>query len=393
MTCPHTYYWVVLICLCLFPATIEAQDSLVVSGKQRPLRFSGQLSGWLQYTPDMRVDFSGCGRYIPQLNGKIPMKKEHLFDFEASANVYGSMNAELFSNADFDYKLKAYRIWARYSNQRMELRIGLQKINFGSAQMFRPLMWFDRIDSRDPLQLTDGVKALLWRYYFQNNANIWIWGLYGNNDLKGNELTAVRKNRPEAGGRIQLPIPKGEVALSYHYRTTDPEKLFFPWSPSPYEQIGEHKIGFDFKITAVAGFWLEASWTRLNKDLGIHTHQEMITAGTDYTFGIGNGLVATFEQSIFSYDQNAFEFAHNTTVSALSLLYSLNVFDHISLMTYRNWTDNTHYYFFTWEKRLNRLSFYVTGFWNPKTNSLPGQGSLNNRFADKGVHIMAVWNH
>ncbi|GAI27146.1 unnamed protein product, partial [marine sediment metagenome] len=46
-------------------------------------------------------------------------------------------------------------------------------------------MWFDRIDPRDPLQLTDGVYGLLLRQYFLNNANIWVWGLYGNDDLRG----------------------------------------------------------------------------------------------------------------------------------------------------------------------------------------------------------------
>ena len=68
----------------------------------------------------------------------------------------------------------------RYSSDQFELRLGLQKINFGSASMLRPLMWFDQMDPRDPLHLTDGVWGLLARYYFLNNANIWLWGLYGN---------------------------------------------------------------------------------------------------------------------------------------------------------------------------------------------------------------------
>jgi len=59
----------------------------------------------------------------------------------------------------------------------------LQKINFGSATLFRLLMWFDRIDPRDPLKLTDGVYGLLLRYYFHNNTNIWLWGLYSITNL------------------------------------------------------------------------------------------------------------------------------------------------------------------------------------------------------------------
>ena len=36
---------------------------------------------------------------------------------------------------------------------------------------------------------TNGVNALLGRYYFNNNANIWLWGLYGNEDPRGFDIT------------------------------------------------------------------------------------------------------------------------------------------------------------------------------------------------------------
>ncbi|MDR1585772.1 MAG: hypothetical protein LBS07_06360, partial [Prevotellaceae bacterium] len=103
----------------------------------------------------------------------------------------------------------------------MEVRLGLQKINFGSAQLFRPLMWFDAIDPRDPLQMTDGVWGGLFRYYFQNNANFWLWTLYGNDEVKGWETAPSAQSLPEIGGRVQLPLKQGEVALSYHLREAD----------------------------------------------------------------------------------------------------------------------------------------------------------------------------
>jgi len=82
-------------------------------------------------------------------------------------------------------------------------------------------MWFDQIDSRDPLQLTDDVWGLQARYYFPNIANIWLWGLYGNNERRGWEAVPVSKNIPEFGGRVQLPIPSGEIALSYNHRVAE----------------------------------------------------------------------------------------------------------------------------------------------------------------------------
>jgi len=110
---------------------------------------------------------------------------------------------------------KPYRFWARYSAKQVELRIGLQKINFGSASMLRPLMWFDQVDPRDPLMLTDGVWGILGRYYFLNNANIWLWGLYGNDNRKGWEIFNSQKTIPEFGGRLQIPVPKGESGFSF----------------------------------------------------------------------------------------------------------------------------------------------------------------------------------
>ena len=101
------------------------------------------------------------------------------FDAEVSGNMYGSGDIIPFSNeeaswdARWDGKVKLYRGWGRVSNDRAEVRVGLQKINFGSAMMLRPLMWFDSMDPRDPLQMTDGVWGAMGRYYFNNNANVW----------------------------------------------------------------------------------------------------------------------------------------------------------------------------------------------------------------------------
>ena len=76
--------------------------------------------------------------------------------------------------------------------------------------LLRPLMWFDRIDPNDPLQLTEGVYGLLLKYTFLNNANIWLWGLYGNDDPKGWEAVPTQRKSAEYGGRLQAPFLSGE---------------------------------------------------------------------------------------------------------------------------------------------------------------------------------------
>ena len=110
--------------------------------------------------------------------------------------------------------------------------------------LLRPIQWFNQIDPRDPLQLTNGVYAALGRYYFLNNANIWLWVLYGNEKTRGFDVLESNWKIPEIGTRIQYPIPKGEIALSYHYRTANSINQSFL---NPYEKIPEHRIGIDGK--------------------------------------------------------------------------------------------------------------------------------------------------
>lgn len=383
--------WIVVAFYC--PGFLFAQTDSLSIKEEKPLQYKGQLSGWMQYSPDIQNDFWLGGRYIPQLNYKIPFKKTHLVDIELSANIFGDMGAHLFDSVDFDGRIKPHRAWIRYSNSCTEIRLGLQKINFGSAQLFRPLMWFDRMDPRDPVQFTDGVWGLLWRYYFQNNTNIWLWGLHGNKNTKGWEILPTHKQYPEGGGRIQIPIPHGETALSYHFRIADATPLQHAGLATTDGEIRERRLGFDIRLDMTVGLWLEASWTAFNKNIGMYTNQEMITLGTDYTFGIGDGLTATFEQLIFSYDEKAFRFANATTFSGLLLSYPIGLSDNLSAIIYHDWTNGNPYFFINWQKQLDHIAFHVMGYWNPKTYNLPGQGLESNRFAGKGLKLMVVWNH
>ena len=319
------------------------------------------------------------------------MKNSQLIDFEYAANVYGNAEFDPFSDSDFNGKIKNYRAWARYSTRQFELRAGLQKINFGSASILRPLMWFDQVDPRDPLGLTDGVWGILGRYYFLNNANLWLWGLYGNNKPKGWEIASTTKNKIEFGGRLQMPLSIGEIALSYHQRKAD----FSEVSPefSTLNDIPESRIGFDTKLDVVVGLWLEASWVFKDAYLGMFKNQEIINIGTDYTFGVGNGLSATFEQLVMSYDQNAFAFENVTSFSLLNVSYPIGMFDNLSAIIYYNWTDKKAYNFINWQKQFNNITLYVMAYWNPKDYQIPTQNTEQTLFAGKGIQLMFVFNH
>lgn len=358
---------------------------------QDTLSLNGQVSVWGLYNGSNALPVYLGGRYIPQLNYTVLSKNENKIDFEASVNINGNVGFHPFDTLRSDGQIKPYRLWARYSTRQFEIRAGLQKINFGSASLLRPLMWFDEVDPRDPLKLTDGVWGVLGRYYFLNNANIWLWGLYGNKDPRGWEPAGTNNHFPEAGGRIQVPVPKGEAALTFHHRVADTRNLsgIIP----QYEKVAENKIGFDIRLDLVVGFWLEGSWTRKNKDLAMFTNQEILNAGIDYTFNAGNGIYLIFEQLLAAGDSEPFRFENTSSFSLLSLSYPVGLFDNISGIVYYDWKNRNSYNFINWQKQFRNISMYIMGYWNPDKYEIPAQGNGQNLFAGKGVQIMFVLNH
>lgn len=359
-----------------------AQDTLMVSG---------QLSAYTLLNSQNELPWWSGARYLPQINYERRMPKARLIDFEASANLFGQTGIKPFTSGDHSGNIKPYRAWARYSTPQFELRAGLQKINFGSASLLRPLMWFDQIDPRDPLKLTDGVWGVLARYYFLNNANIWLWGLYGNNNLKGWEAFSTRNDIPEFGGRIQLPVSKGEAALSYHHRTVGAGSLSD--SSAVFSKLAENRLGVDMRFDMEVGWWVEASWSAYQKNIGVYSNQETINAGLDYTFDFGNGLGVTYEQFLIAYDENPFAFSNTITFSLLSMSYPVGIFDNVSAIVYYDCTNNQVYNFLNWQRQSNQFTFHLIGYINPKQYNIPTQDTKNILYAGSGIQLMVALNH
>ena len=371
-----------IITLLVISSIAAGQDSLL---------FSGQLSSWLNASLDNELPLWGGVRYIPQLNYGLPAYKSGRFDTELSLNIYGNAGLRPFDSLSAAGKLKPYRAWIRYSSEQLEIRAGLQKINFGSASMLRPLMWFDQMDPRDPLQLTDGVLGVLGRYYFLNNANIWLWFLYGNNSQKGWEIIPTNKKIPEFGGRVQIPVGRGEAALSYHHRMADSRGM--EGEIDPYERIPENRIGLDARWDLKAGIWIESSLTHKSEPVGLLTNSLLINAGADYTFAAGNGIYIAFEQLFASASEELFTFSAASNYSLLSASYPIGLFDRLSAMIYYSWNDGNLYNFITWQKQLDNIIFYVMAYSNPDTYRLPARTTYENIFAGKGIQVMFVFNH
>ena len=357
---------------------------------QHAFAFKGEASAYGSYSPDNDLDLFFGGRYLPELNYGYTFENKSLLDFELSANVNGSVLFRPFDSSETDGAIKPYRVWARYSGQQYELRLGLQKINFGPAMMLRSLQWFDEMDPRDPLKFTTGVYGALARYYFLNNANVWIWGLYGNENPRGFESLKNNKDKPEFGGRLQLPVPKGEVALTYHHRSASSENV----ADMPlFEKIPENRYALDGKWDIGVGAWFEAVHINKSKDVGVLTNQSFLTLGIDYTFAIGNGLGVTLENMTSTYDQKAFAFENNATITATSISYPLGLFNNISTMLYYSWKSEDFSLFVSYEHQFQKFTGYIMAYYNPKSQQSMGSISYENSFSGPGIRLMLVYNH
>jgi len=369
-----------LVSILLSPGKVEAQS----------LGFRGQAIGWTTLNPAEPFQAQAGLRYIPELSFTLPAGK-YTFEGEFSANLWGS---GIYSgdSLEFDQELSPYRMWVKFSGDQFELRAGLQKINFGSAQMFRPLMWFDFIDPRDPLQLTDGVYGLLGRYYFLNNANIWLWGLYGDDKVKGWELIPSLKNSIEYGGRVQLPLYTGEVAATYHHRTADPTAVL-PDSISMGDQAAENRIALDAKVDLVVGLWTEMSLIHQDLSYSDQKYKTMLNVGTDYTFNLGNGLNLMAEGFTYLQGEQAFAKNEGFTFGLLSASYPINIIHNVSAMVFYDFANKDFYRFINWSVAYDRWSFYIMGFWNPESYNLYNVDPRTSLYGGWGFQLMAVFNH
>lgn len=353
--------------------------------------FKGQAIGWSTVNPADPFQFQGGLRYIPELSFTFPAGA-YSFDGEFSANLWASATTWAGDSINLDEHLSPYRMWLRFSGDQFELRAGLQKINFGSALLFRPLMWFDRIDPRDPLQLTDGVYGLLGRYYFLNNINIWVWGLYGNDKTKGWELFPSKKNSIEYGGRFQVPLFTGEIAASYHHRTANPQGVI-PDSIINGQTYQENRFAFDTKFDLLVGLWIEAAVIHQDLDFTDQKYKSMLNAGMDYTFNLGNGLNLMAETFGYLQGNQLFGADEKMFFGLISATYPLNIIHNVSAMLFYDFSNNEIYRFVNWSMTYDRWNFYLMGFWNPETYNLYNFENETNLYSGWGFQLMAVFNH
>lgn len=385
MTCRSRRLGLLACSLLLTPLILLSQE----------IDFRGQLSAVVGGNNVPEVTGRSSLRYIPSLFANVPAGKASTLDGELAVNMFGSATVVVNQHPVTDATLRLYRAWARYATPRFEVRAGLQKISFGSATLFRPLMWFDSIDPRDPLQLTEGVYALLGRYYFLTTANIWLWGILGEEKLKGWETIPTKKGSPEFGGRVQLPLFAGEAAVTYHHRTAE-LTLTIPAGPVPVQEtstIPEDRFGFDGKWDVGPGVWVESAVVRQNSDVVPYRWQEAVTLGMDYTFSVGNGLTLMGEYFLQSYTGKLLGSGPTAQMAGVTANYPVGLLDNVSAIFYYDLRNADPYTYLDWRRTYDSWTIDLILFANPDQPGFVAGLQQSLTMGGKGFVLLLAFNH
>ena len=370
---------------------LSAAVLLTDTAAAQSVSVQGQVSTWFTLN-DTDPSTPGVGvRYVPSLSLEHQLTDSRLLDGEVSLNAYGFGESPGWHDLDTTGRLKPYRVWARFKTSRFEARGGLQKINFGSALLLRPLRWFDSVDPRDPLQITEGVYGLLVREYLPRNYTVWAWGLYGNDHLKGLEVSPTRERTPEFGGRFQAPLAKGEIAFTTHHRRADLSKGLTTIVAGEDPTARESRYGLDGKWDIGVGIWFEGAAIRQTRPALPSVDSGALTLGADYTFGLGNGLHVLGEYFVQETSGDL-----STRFSAVSVNYPLGLLDSLSAILYVDTARSDVYRFINWQRTYDSWQFYFMGFWNPRQLAIFSQTATSvgrNPLSGRGIQIMAVFNH
>ena len=277
--------------------------------------------------------------YSYHINEELIFDLEHVFFFRENYNS----NVEL--------KSIPYRSWIRFSDNIFDIRIGMQKIAFGSALFLRPLAWFDSLDFRYTTGQTDGVESMRFILSPSNNLAIWFWCIQ--NDISNQSY----------GARMEISAVgflEGNWGFTY-YRDTESSPHFpYPILLNQFESnssnqninhnIGfseNHRFGLDYRYDGDFGFWLESCYNDFDK----YGNLSLLTFGADYTFPVLNGLLISSEIMFSKYSFRSSLDVFNTLalsdIEQYSVLYLSMPIDHINNFSFysimdwdRNITDN-----------------------------------------------------
>jgi hypothetical protein len=337
-------------------------------------------------------------RIIPEVQSGVRLNDRWTLDASLAGTASTSGRYLFSSKVSGETDTSLHRAWVRLASPHLEVRAGLQKISFGSSSLFRPLMWFDRVDARDPTQFSEGVYGLLARYVSSGNHSLWAWGLYGNDDARGWDSWGTESRKPEFGGRAQLALNRGEIGATYHHRrawvaaSVPQGASLAPASTAASMPAAapEDRIGLDAKFDVGPGVWFEAVYVRTDTDLVRRRWEPSVSLGMDYTFGAGNGLTLLAEHFILEPSVPRVAASSRVKLSAVTASYPLGPADSLAGVMYYEWSREDLFRFVEWRRTWDHWRLHVIGFWNPTRPSVFAVRGQTSALTGRGVELAVV---
>ena len=321
--------------------------------------------------PKLWSKYQSSISYIPTISFKKNVSNQSILDFEWGYQLQGNYSGDSL------YKTiqKPYRFWTRYSNEKLEVRLGLQKIIFGPTQILRPLSWFDSFDIKNPTNETYGVEALRIKWFSSNNNTFWSW-------LIKDDLDTI-----SYGGRYEFLSQLGEVGLTIH---NDPI--------NSYQIIGQtgipinkahNRMAIDYRYDGIIGFWNESTLIQSKK-----TQVILATFGADYTLPILNGVLVMIETMYASNKNNDQNKTEN--YSAFMANLPLGITHSAMYVSQFDWGQEKIYHYLRWSTKFNNYSLNWIFSLNPKRNQYNvSENMLPKSIAGfvTNIQFMLIYHH
>jgi len=305
--------------------------------------------------PTGQSAFESSLGYIPTLSLSRDLSDFSFIDFEWAVRFDRLYSGDsLLSNHE-----KNHRLWARYTSEKFEARLGLQKIVFGPSQILRSLSWFDTIDLKDPTNQTKGVDALRLKWFPNNSLSLWSWAIQNEQDTLS------------FGGRAEISSSIGEFGFTVH---SDPST------------IPKQRFALDFRHDGYIGSWLETALiTSENSDI------KLTTIGADYTLPILNRLLIMTESMFIKTSES-----ENQSFTAFMVILPLGMIHSVLFISQFDWKEEQSYNYLRWSATYDKFSLNLLLSQSPKRTdySIPAE-YLPKTVAGfgTGIQLMFIYNH
>ena len=305
--------------------------------------------------------------YIPTLSLKKEMPTQGLLDFEWGYRLQKDYSGDSLYNTIE----KPYRLWARYSNEKLEARLGLQKIIFGPTQILRPLSWFDTFDVKDPAGETNGVEAFRLKWFPSNNISVWSWFIQ-------NEL-----DTQSYGGRTEISSSFGEFGFTLHLDPSNSKKIIgqtgIPINSS------HTRTAIDYRYDGFIGFWNESALIKSKEEKIL-----LSSIGADYTLPVANGILIMAETMTISKTNETQNY------SAIMTSFPIGIMHSAMYISQLDWSEEKSYHYFRWSSTFDSYSLNMILLLNPKRNQYNIQENVLPKSISgfgTGIQFMFIYNH